>query len=153
MPCHPIHFPGGGTGIVCTAPMRRRRCGVDGCHSWWCEVLCDWPVPGKGKGGKPKTCDRPVCEKHRVKLGPDLDHCWTHVQMAAGDRQVLAAELRRQASHFQEATAFINHRDGCALCRGETKPEAMCALGRDKRAAYRIAFARANGLSPAALGV
>lgn len=41
--------------------------------------LCDWPA-GKDLAGKPVTCDAPVCERHRTRVGPNVDHCWRHGQ-------------------------------------------------------------------------
>lgn len=39
--------------------------------------LCDF-VTGATIGGKPITCDAPMCETHRTAVGPNLDHCPKH---------------------------------------------------------------------------
>lgn len=39
--------------------------------------LCDGPGPDGG------TCDRPMCARHRVPAGPDLDYCDTHAEKEA----------------------------------------------------------------------
>jgi len=44
-------------------------------------ALCDYPV------GPNKTCDVPLCEKHRIKQGvewQEIDFCPTHVLIAEG---------------------------------------------------------------------
>jgi hypothetical protein len=28
-----------------------------------------------------KTCDRPICGDHRVKIGPNVDHCKVHTEV------------------------------------------------------------------------
>lgn len=37
-------------------------------------VLCDGPA-GETLGGKPLTCDMPLCKEHRTHVGPDRDLC------------------------------------------------------------------------------
>lgn len=44
-------------------------------------ALCDAPA-GETLGGKPLTCDAPCCEKHRTRVGPNLDHCPRHARQA-----------------------------------------------------------------------
>lgn len=44
--------------------------------------LCDAPA-GKDLGGKPLTCDMPLCEKHATHVdGKDLDYCPRHAALA-----------------------------------------------------------------------
>ncbi len=40
-------------------------------------ALCDHPA-GKDLGGRPLTCDAPVCDHHRTKVGQNLDRCPRH---------------------------------------------------------------------------
>lgn len=42
-------------------------------------ALCDHPA-GEDLGGKALTCDAPMCEHHRTKVGPNLDHCPRHAK-------------------------------------------------------------------------
>ncbi len=45
------------------------------------DFLCDYPV------GRRRTCDQPLCEKHRIHQGAewqDIDFCPTHVLIATG---------------------------------------------------------------------
>ncbi len=37
-------------------------------------ALCDGPA-GETLGGKPLTCDAPLCELHRTPIGPNRDLC------------------------------------------------------------------------------
>jgi len=39
--------------------------------------LCDFVV-GHLRGGKASTCDAPMCERHRTRVGDDRDHCPKH---------------------------------------------------------------------------
>ena len=41
--------------------------------------LCDYPA-GQTLGGTPLTCDAPICEKHRTRVGPNRDHCPRHAK-------------------------------------------------------------------------
>lgn len=45
-------------------------------------ALCDAPA-GETLGGTPLTCDAPICEKHRTRVGPNLDHCPRHATQIA----------------------------------------------------------------------
>jgi hypothetical protein len=40
-------------------------------------ALCDFPV-GKTLGGRPLTCDAPMCAHHRTSVGPNIDYCPRH---------------------------------------------------------------------------
>jgi hypothetical protein len=42
-------------------------------------ALCDHPS-GRTLGGKELTCDAPMCERHRTKVGRGVDHCPRHAQ-------------------------------------------------------------------------
>ena len=74
MPCIPI--PGG---IMCTGRARRKRCSHPGCDQW-ATLQCDWPLAGDAAG---KTCDRDVCARHAVHVGPDRDYCMPHARLEA----------------------------------------------------------------------
>jgi hypothetical protein len=79
MACIPFELPSGARGFVC-GPTRRRkvlRCSV--CHvpdTLATMRLCDWRAPGKRK-----TCDRPVCVEHAMRVGPEKDYCPTHAPL------------------------------------------------------------------------
>lgn len=42
-------------------------------------ALCDFHA-GHDLAGKPLTCDAPMCERHRLKVGANLDHCPRHAK-------------------------------------------------------------------------
>lgn len=42
-------------------------------------ALCDFPA-GRTLGGQPLTCDMPLCEQHRTKVGTNQDHCPRHAK-------------------------------------------------------------------------
>ncbi len=66
MPCETIKR-GDLTIIVCSRGQRRKRCYCGDLAT----KLCDWP---EGKG----TCDKDLCDKHSVKMGPNKDYCLNH---------------------------------------------------------------------------
>lgn len=70
MPCIPINFAPGITGVACT---RGRRPAA--CH--YCSTphshLCDWKIPGG-------TCDRKLCSRHTSKPKPGKDLCQEHAR-------------------------------------------------------------------------
>lgn len=41
-------------------------------------ALCDFPV-GLVMAGAAVTCDRPMCARHRTRVGDNVDHCPNHV--------------------------------------------------------------------------
>lgn len=45
-------------------------------------LLCDGPV-GETLGGKPITCDAPICKRHATSGGPNIDYCPQHSHLAA----------------------------------------------------------------------
>lgn len=70
MPCNIMRDANGRPfGIVCSRGPARRRCAFCGA---WSTKLCDWPA------GPGKTCDRPLCDKHAVNVGPNRDWCPNH---------------------------------------------------------------------------
>lgn len=70
MPCKTIRLPDGGFAHVRFSNPPRRRCAF--CQDW-SVALCDGPNPKR----KSKTCDRPMCWKHRTMVGADKDLCPT----------------------------------------------------------------------------
>jgi hypothetical protein len=70
MVCRIVPLPGGGAAIVCGPRGRQRRCACGQPAT----LLCDWKIKGKKSG----RCDRPVCQQHATKVGPDKDLCPEH---------------------------------------------------------------------------
>ena len=70
MPCERLVGSDGSVIMICS----RGRKPVTPCY--YCgkpmTSLCDYPV------GEGKTCDRPMCNKCKTKIGPDLDVCQEH---------------------------------------------------------------------------
>lgn len=75
------------TAEIGEAPMwicgRGGKIDVQGCHrcTYVADYLCDFPVGGG------KTCDLPICEKHRIRQGGemgDIDYCPQHALIALG---------------------------------------------------------------------
>lgn len=83
MPCRRIQV-GPITGFVCT---RGRPAGPT-CSEAGCRApapyLCDHPIkPRARRNGPPQTtCDRRLCELHRVQVSDNLDHCPHHAGAA-----------------------------------------------------------------------
>lgn len=69
MPCSVLKLPNGTVAIVKHARGRRTRCA---CCPAWSGFLCDFELaPGK-------SCDRPLCGRHAIPVGPDRHVCPTH---------------------------------------------------------------------------
>lgn len=60
----------GGFAIVCGPRRPRRRCACGN----WATKECDFPAPRR----KSKTCDKPLCDRCAVRVGPDKDECPGH---------------------------------------------------------------------------
>ena len=71
MPCDFFRSPDGKmVGVICSRGRHEvKRCAYCGKPA---TILCDYPLPSG------KTCDRPMCNKCRTKIGPDLDVCRVH---------------------------------------------------------------------------
>lgn len=70
-----VHMRGGRLPAACVArdpDKPTERCGR------MSVALCDAPA-GETLGGKPLTCNAPICERHRTSVGKNLDHCPRHV--------------------------------------------------------------------------
>jgi hypothetical protein len=65
---------GGSWAIVCNRGHRRRR--PELCHEEGCThemvAFCDEPVAPR------RTCDRPICSRHRTMVGKNRDRCPAH---------------------------------------------------------------------------
>lgn len=79
MPCRPIiDAAGHQIGWACSRDQRQPRCAVCGAPS---TKLCDQPLTGPKAG---KTCDRPLCARCAVHVGPDRDLCPAHARLEKG---------------------------------------------------------------------
>jgi len=75
-PCRVVKMPDGSTAIVCSRGRSSGTpCYVCGRPS---SYLCDYPVT---RGGKPATCDKPMCARCRNNVGPDRDYCNAHFRL------------------------------------------------------------------------
>jgi len=70
MPCQTVKLANGETAIVCTGRRRQRKCACGNPAT----LECDFPTPHKASG----TCDKPLCKRCAVRVGPNLDHCPDH---------------------------------------------------------------------------
>lgn len=74
MKCSTVKLPGGGVAIVCGSRQAKKHCKKCGAAS---TVLCDFKATPESK-----TCDKPLCRRCAVNVGPDLDHCPDHPRAA-----------------------------------------------------------------------
>ena len=74
--CEITTLPNGTRVITCGRPhARRMRCVT--CHGM-ADLLCDGPaLPDRTMDGRdvPRTCDKPICRRHAVEIGPDKHLC------------------------------------------------------------------------------
>lgn len=70
-----------GNMIVCSRGVRAVPCETPGCHRPH-NKLCDYPLSGPKQG---KTCDRKMCERCAVPVGPNRDYCRAHEKMSRGE--------------------------------------------------------------------
>ena len=88
MPCHPMIGPDGkGNGFICSRGRREKpKCFFCGKPS---TSLCDFPTKAlkdfRRDVSTSKTCDRPLCNTCRVKIGIDTDICPDHDKQEAID--------------------------------------------------------------------
>jgi hypothetical protein len=71
MACRWFNLPDGTTGVVCGGP-RPKPCKVGGNCGARSVALCDWKLHQVVDGKRVyngKTCDMPLCESHRTKVG------------------------------------------------------------------------------------
>lgn len=99
MPFYRMDFGDGKTGVVhlnlgrrrgsppCVAPRLETDDPAAGAKCGRMSVaLCDFVVGKRVEMGDPmgdRTCDAPVCERHRTTIGPNRDHCWRHAKQQA----------------------------------------------------------------------
>ena len=79
MTCRNVKLAKGTTAIVCTRGQRKRRCRCGETATLLCDFVL-YPMP-MSNPPKPLTCDKPLCRRCAVSVGPDRDHCPDH-----GDR-------------------------------------------------------------------
>ncbi len=66
-----VKMPGGGFAIICTRGRGHvKRCSFEGCDQPG-DRLCDWKAGGK-------TCDKPICRRHGLRIAKDVDFCINH---------------------------------------------------------------------------
>ena len=85
MPCKVVKTGERTAAIVCTRGGSKR---CSSCKTRAASKLCDFPVT---RDGKETTCDRPLCTRCAVTVGPDRDHCPAHARYEAKQ----AAESRK----------------------------------------------------------
>jgi succinate dehydrogenase/fumarate reductase-like Fe-S protein len=88
--CTPVKLPGGMTAIVCSRGPRGRNCSACGAFVNGRQVLlCDYPTDKEKRFGtfarprNSKTCDKALCPKCAVHVGPDKDYCPSHKERPA----------------------------------------------------------------------
>lgn len=86
MICRTVKFPDGHAAIVCSRREKPKRCKECGEIA---PFLCDYPmsdkpipVIGSMTMTTLKTCDRPMCEDHRERVGENRDYCLRHARLA-----------------------------------------------------------------------
>jgi hypothetical protein len=80
MPCKHINVGGFGA-IVCSRGSKPKPCVDCGAGS---TALCDYEI------AKGKTCDRAMCDRHRIRVGPNLDYCRAHRDRAYATGELFA---------------------------------------------------------------
>lgn len=79
-PCSRIDLGGGIHAIVCGPKQRERKCYVCGAPA---PYLCDFRLSSPHQVTHVKTCDKPVCERHRMSVAPNVDYCPDHAEREA----------------------------------------------------------------------
>lgn len=79
MGCRTLYLNGVAIGIGCDRSKRYHKC--SSCSAYGANVQCDYPV--KTKSG---TCDRWLCRKCAVKVGPDRDYCPPHDRLTQEEK-------------------------------------------------------------------
>jgi len=65
-----------GNTIICSrGPQQRCACGRP------CTKLCDFIVSSPQQITHKKTCDKPMCDRCAVHVGPELDYCKPHADI------------------------------------------------------------------------
>lgn len=81
MPCQVIELEDGTKMIACSRGQQPKpKCYICGRPA---DFLCDYVLE---YGLENPTCDRPICNQHRVRMGPGIDYCPEHAQVSRGLR-------------------------------------------------------------------
>lgn len=70
MACDRIKMADGSVLFICSRSKRRVMCGL--CRKLEAEFLCDYKI------GPKRTCDRPLCSKCAIEVGPNTHQCFVH---------------------------------------------------------------------------
>ena len=110
MPCIPVKVAGA-TGVVCTR-RRSRRCR-------WCSVTATRLCDGTRVAGR--ACDAPMCARHALSIGADLDLC-----------PVCALEQAKRAwaAHYECCHDCVRADTGWQFC---ADGRALAEQGRTRR--------------------
>ena len=79
MPCEVREFDGH-TMIVCSRPPKvKPKCYICGKSApWLCDYVVNWTEFNPTNN---HTCDRPICEEHRIIQCQGIDYCPEHAQL------------------------------------------------------------------------
>jgi hypothetical protein len=81
MVCRTIIAGGTTMVIACSRGARRSEpCSTPGCGRTYSK-LCDFPLVQLEFGKEPKTCDRKLCDRCAVHVGPNRDLCQPHAKL------------------------------------------------------------------------
>jgi hypothetical protein len=78
MACKVVKLPNGMTALVKMAPQRKKfcECGRP------CTKLCDYVMSHQSRRGvTERTCDKPMCDRCAVHVGPETDYCVPHAEI------------------------------------------------------------------------
>lgn len=78
MACRTFVLGDGSVGIACGPRGKRHACSAPNCTAP-SSKQCDYPVKGRKSG----TCDKHLCARHAVSVGPNLDYCEPHHRAVA----------------------------------------------------------------------
>jgi hypothetical protein len=75
MACRTVVTGPGVTAIFCDRSRRDRKC--SSCGTYGADKACDYPTKTKSD-----TCDRALCSRCAVSVGPDRDYCPAHHRLS-----------------------------------------------------------------------
>lgn len=84
MPCDRVDLGGGNHAIVCGPKARALKCYVCGAPA---PYLCDFRLSSPHQITHVKTCDRPMCDRHRMNVAANVDYCVEH-----GEREAISVD-------------------------------------------------------------
>lgn len=93
MTCRTLVQGNGVTVIACTRGRERRLCSV--CKSRAMSKLCDFPLRGERAGA---TCDRDLCDRCAVHVGPNRDLCPVHARLEKKEEEAMARKKEQRDS-------------------------------------------------------